>query len=362
MVKYTLHSNLDSDLYKFFYDYAAIVELDYQKYHIMIPSITYHSNQGIIDELIKKGRGQEGLFWKAIKNYGVVEYDGKKDFFKNGKRVNDDTEQLKIHFPIPQKENKMKNENDKLDEQVIITEDLKTWLKNFKDNLMVLLSKGIDQAKTWVKKNWEQIKGYGYDWISAMQNVIKMIAEPQSSELMSVIPVVESKEIKVDIRKLFEVGKIRDALIESHLIPLGGYRGIDKEISVEYNPDIDTVKETYEHGEGLITTETKFAQDILKDIESSYPKSIMDNLINERTKAGFVESKVEEKKETDPSLKPSKEFVKDMMPKLKKQYPKKSEKDLGKILGGIWYKKMTPAQRKKSREKVGKTYGPAPKD
>ena len=73
----------------------------------------------------------------------------------------------------------------------------------------------------------------------------------------------------------------------------------------------------------------------------------------------FIKSKLEEKKETDPSLKPPKLFWKKCIAGVSKN---KDVTDPSAVCGSAWYKKMSKTQRKEAREKEGKTYGQAPEN
>jgi len=67
------------------------------------------------------------------------------------------------------------------------------------------------------------------------------------------------------------------------------------------------------------------------------------------------------KKETDPSLKPPKEWVKKMIKELtssQKKAGKDSSKEVvQKIMGDIWYNNLTDEKRSEIRQRFGKTYG-----
>ena len=69
---------------------------------------------------------------------------------------------------------------------------------------------------------------------------------------------------------------------------------------------------------------------------------------------------LEKKKETDPSLKPPKEWFDKMEAKIKKDNPDYDEERIGATVGSIWYKKMSKKERKKTREAEEKKYGKAP--
>jgi len=76
-----------------------------------------------------------------------------------------------------------------------------------------------------------------------------------------------------------------------------------------------------------------------------------------------LSTKIEaKKKETDPSLKPPKEWWDKMEGEIKSGNPDYSEEQVDATIGDIWYNNLTSSKRKEIRERYGKTYGPAEKD
>lgn len=73
---------------------------------------------------------------------------------------------------------------------------------------------------------------------------------------------------------------------------------------------------------------------------------------------------VEKKKETNPSLKPPKEWIKKMKKELKSQdkYKDFDDEKLNKVMGGIWYNNYSKKAKKNVREDEGKKYGKAKKN
>jgi hypothetical protein len=67
--------------------------------------------------------------------------------------------------------------------------DIQQWFTQFQSNLNQILSQNnIDSAKEWVRRNWENIKGYGMEWAEKMREYINMLQPPEvSQELLSVM-------------------------------------------------------------------------------------------------------------------------------------------------------------------------------
>ena len=63
------------------------------------------------------------------------------------------------------------------------------------------------------------------------------------------------------------------------------------------------------------------------------------------------------KKETDPSLKPPKEWWGKMEKRVKKGNPKYSDDQVKKTIGDIWYHELTDSKRSEIRKRYGKKYG-----
>ena len=63
------------------------------------------------------------------------------------------------------------------------------------------------------------------------------------------------------------------------------------------------------------------------------------------------------KKESDPSLKPPKQWWEKMMLQIRQGNPSYSEETIEKTIGDIWYHNLTDSKRSEIRERYGKTYG-----
>jgi len=65
---------------------------------------------------------------------------------------------------------------------------IQEWLGQFSETLnKILESQNIEKAKEWVRRNWENIKGYGMEWTQKMKDFIQMIKpEDVAQELLSV--------------------------------------------------------------------------------------------------------------------------------------------------------------------------------
>ncbi len=79
--------------------------------------------------------------------------------------------------------------------------DVKEWLTQFRDTLQKLINTDIEKAKEWVRRNWENIKGQGMEWTTALKDYLKMIApEEVSQELLSVTANMKTAET-IDIEQ-----------------------------------------------------------------------------------------------------------------------------------------------------------------
>lgn len=86
---------------------------------------------------------------------------------------------------------------------------------------------------------------------------------------------------------------------------------------------------------------------------------IQDLIENVLLETSYIEEA--KKKETEPSLKPPKEWFKKMEKDVKKDNPKYSQAKVDATIGKIWYKDLDNAKRKEIRARYGKTYGKADK-
>lgn len=66
---------------------------------------------------------------------------------------------------------------------------------------------------------------------------------------------------------------------------------------------------------------------------------------------------IEKKKETDPSLKPPKEWFDEKFDEIKKENSDYTDKQIKKLIGYIWYKQLDDKKRDEIRKRYGKTYG-----
>ena len=79
------------------------------------------------------------------------------------------------------------------------------WLKRIAEELKLALQKGIEQAKTWIQRVWNNIKGYGSEWINSVRNVIMTNTKsPEKEELLQVLESMERGEKLLESRSYEE--------------------------------------------------------------------------------------------------------------------------------------------------------------
>ena len=83
--------------------------------------------------------------------------------------------------------------------------------------------------------------------------------------------------------------------------------------------------------------------------------------LNKMNLKKVLDDVLSEKKHTDPSLKPPKEWFNKMKAEIRSKNPDYSDEQVSATVGSIWYKKMKKSDRKETREAEGKKYGKAPK-
>lgn len=105
-----------------------------------------------------------------------------------------------------------------------------------------------------------------------------------------------------------------------------------------------------------------FCVALLEEVNAHEEANTLNRVLNGDLGGLGESTQLDEKSESDPSLKPPKEWFDKMEKEIKKSNPDYSDEQVKKTIGSIWYKQLDTKKKKELRGREGKTYGKSNED